>query len=112
MVEAFERVSAEGFRMMWSIGQHTNDRELSYYCRTPSGFELEVGWNPVLVTPEMEATWEPTTYPGISTWGHTPVGEDVVHKLAMFRHAVTSLTHAEATAPQARHPEALPVSVH
>jgi len=28
---------------MWSIGQHTNDRELSYYCRTPSGFELEVG---------------------------------------------------------------------
>lgn len=44
--------------------------------------------------------------------GHTPVGEDVVHKLAMFRHAVTSLAHAEATVPQARHPEALPVSVH
>lgn len=43
MVESFERVSAEGFRMMWSIGQHTNDRELSYYCRTPSGFDLEVG---------------------------------------------------------------------
>ena len=112
MVASFERVTAEGFRMMWSIGQHTNDRELSYYCRTPSGFELEVGWNPVLVTPELESTWEPTTYPGISTWGHTPVGEDVVHKLTMFRHAATSLTHAEATVPQARHPEALPVSVH
>ena len=46
MVASFERVTAEGFRMMWSIGQHTNDRELSYYCRTPSGFELEVGLEP------------------------------------------------------------------
>ena len=95
MVTSFERVTAEGFRMMWAIGQHTNDRELSYYCRTPSGFELEVGWNPVLVTPELESTWEPTTYQGISTWGHTPVGEDVVHKLTMFRNAVSSLRSRE-----------------
>ena len=95
MVTSFERVTAEGFRMMWSIGQHTNDRELSYYCRTPSGFELEVGWNPLLVTPELESTWEPTTYQGISTWGHTPVGEDIVHKLTMFRNAVSSLRSRE-----------------
>ena len=32
----------------------------------------------------------PYTYRGISTWGHTPVGEDIVHKLTMFRHAVGS----------------------
>ncbi len=111
MVASFERVTAEGFRMMWSIGQHTNDRELSYYCRTPSGFELEVGWNPLLVTPELESTWEPTTYQGISTWGHTPVGEDIVHKLTMFRHAVGSLRGAEGTVAELRSPDALPVGV-
>jgi hypothetical protein len=108
MVASFERVTAEGFRMMWTIGQHTNDRELSYYCRTPSGFELEVGWNPVLVTAEQESTWEPTTYQGISTWGHTPVGEDVVHKLTMFGHAVRSLARRETVLPEfaERHPQA------
>jgi 2,3-dihydroxybiphenyl 1,2-dioxygenase len=111
MVASFERVTAEGFRMMWSIGQHTNDRELSYYCRTPSGFELEVGWNPILVTPELESTWEPTTYEGISTWGHTPVGEDIVHKLTMFRRAVSSLRTTEAAVPELRqqHPQAIGV---
>ena len=93
------------------VGQHTNDRELSYYCRTPSGFELEVGWNPVLVTPELESTWEPTTYQGISTWGHTPVGEDIVHKLTMFRHAVGSLRGAEGAVPELRSPDTLPVAV-
>jgi hypothetical protein len=30
-------------------GQHTNDKELSYYAMTPSGFEWEVGWNPIIV---------------------------------------------------------------
>ena len=35
MVAAYERVTAEGFTMMWSVGQHPNDRELSFYCKTP-----------------------------------------------------------------------------
>jgi 2,3-dihydroxybiphenyl 1,2-dioxygenase len=111
MVASFERVTAEGFRMMWSIGQHTNDRELSYYCRTPSGFELEVGWNPVLVTPELESTWEPATYQGISAWGHTPVGEDIVHKLTMFRRAVGSLRGSEGTVPELRSQDAVPAGL-
>ena len=74
--------SASGWR--GTSGQHTNDRSLSFYCVTPSGFELEMGWNPVTVGPEQEATWEPTTYQGISIWGHTPVGETVVTKLHQF----------------------------
>jgi hypothetical protein len=47
MVGAYQRVRELGFSMAWSIGQHTNDKELSFYCVTPSGFELEVGWNPI-----------------------------------------------------------------
>jgi len=85
--------------MAWGVGQHTNDRELSYYCVTPSGFEWEVGWNPILITPEVEATWEPTTYQGISIWGHKPVGETVLTKLNQFRLAGASLRQREVTVP-------------
>lgn len=27
-----------------TLGRHTNDRMLSFYVRTPSGFEIEYGW--------------------------------------------------------------------
>lgn len=97
MLASFQRVTDLGFRMQWSVGQHTNDRELSYYCVTPSGFELEVGWNPVVIGPELEATWEPTTYQGISIWGHTPVGETVLDKMAQFRQALCSVRTPEIT---------------
>jgi hypothetical protein len=40
-----KRVRALGFEMSLSPGQHTNYKELSYYARTPSGFEWAVGWN-------------------------------------------------------------------
>ncbi|MGW5520209.1 VOC family protein [Nocardia africana] len=100
MLAAFERVTALGFRMQWSVGQHTNDRELSFYCVTPSGFELEVGWNPIVVGPELESTWEPTTYQGISIWGHTTVGETVLGKFAQFRQALQSIRTPEITVPE------------
>ncbi|MET3963103.1 2,3-dihydroxybiphenyl 1,2-dioxygenase [Marmoricola sp. OAE513] len=100
MVGSYERVKATGFDMALSVGQHTNDRELSYYAMTPSGFEWEVGWNPIVVTPELEATWEPTTYQGISIWGHTPVGQTVVDKLAQFKNAVRNGRAPEITVPE------------
>ncbi|MFX0579241.1 VOC family protein [Nocardia nepalensis] len=100
MLCAFGRVTDLGFRMAWSVGQHTNDRELSFYCVTPSGFELEVGWNPVVIGPELETTWEPSTYQGISIWGHTTVGETVLDKFAQFRQALRTSTTPEITIPQ------------
>lgn len=99
LLAGFHRVTELGFAMAWSIGQHTNDRELSYYCVTPSGFELEVGWNPVLVTPEREETWEPTTYQGISLWGHTTAGAGVAALMSRFQAAVRSLREQEETVP-------------
>ncbi|WP_216897425.1 VOC family protein [Nocardia alni] len=100
MLAAFERVTDLGFRMQWSVGQHTNDRELSFYCRTPSDFELEVGWNPVVIGPECESTWEPATYPSISIWGHTPVGETVLDKFVRFRQALRAAAEPEITVPE------------
>ena len=92
MVASYQRVTALGFDMALAIGQHTNDRELSYYAVTPSGFEWEVGWNPIVVD---ETTWEPTTHQGISIWGHTPVGQSIVDKLGQFKAGARSLLHRE-----------------
>jgi 2,3-dihydroxybiphenyl 1,2-dioxygenase len=50
-----------------SLGKHTNDRMVSFYMRTPSGFEIEYGFGGVEID---DATWRPTTYHATSIWGH------------------------------------------
>jgi 2,3-dihydroxybiphenyl 1,2-dioxygenase len=94
MVAAYQRVKELGFHMALSVGQHTNDKELSFYAQTPSGFEWEVGWNPIVVD---ESTWTPTTHQGISIWGHKPEGQTVIDKLEMFAAAAKSVLHREDT---------------
>ncbi|WP_431682572.1 VOC family protein [Kitasatospora sp. KL5] len=96
LARSYQRVHELGFEMALSVGQHTNDKELSYYARTPSGFEWEVGWNPIVID---ETTWEPSTHRGISTWGHTPVGGSIIAKLDQFRTGARSLTRREKTVP-------------
>jgi 2,3-dihydroxybiphenyl 1,2-dioxygenase len=96
MTASYQRVKQLGFHMALAVGQHTNDRELSYYAMTPSGFEWEVGWNPIVVD---EKTWEPTTYQGISIWGHTRDGQTIAEKLRQFKTAAQSLLHREDTVP-------------
>ncbi|MFJ6895807.1 VOC family protein [Streptomyces hokutonensis] len=96
VARSYQRVHELGFDMALSVGQHTNDKELSYYARTPSGFEWEVGWNPVVID---ETTWQPTTHQGISIWGHTRVGQTIVDKLDQFRLGARSLARPEKTVP-------------
>lgn len=69
LTDAFVRCRNLGFEMAHEIGEHPNDREQSFYVISPSGFEVELGWNALAVD---EATWQPTTYKGISLWGHKP----------------------------------------
>jgi 2,3-dihydroxybiphenyl 1,2-dioxygenase len=94
MTASYQRVKELGFSMALGVGQHTNDKELSYYAVTPSGFEWEVGWNPIVVD---ESTWEPTTHRGISIWGHTPEGQTIVDKLEQFKNGSRSLMRREET---------------
>ena len=96
LLSAYERVIDHGFRMQWSVGQHTNDREFSFYCITPSGFEWELGWDPIVVTPERERTWAPRTYDSISIWGHTQVGFPIVQRLEQLANLARSLGHDDA----------------
>lgn len=93
---AYQRVKELGFDMALSIGQHTNDKELSFYAMTPSGFEWELGWNPIVVD---ESTWEPTTHQGISIWGHTPEGQRIVDLLGRFKAGAQSVLRREDVVP-------------
>jgi len=99
MLGAYGRVQEQGFKMAWSVGQHTNDRELSFYCVTPSGFELELGWNPIVITPELEEAWRVVTHQGISIWGHNTVDPGVLDKLGKLRHAAHNARRPEITVP-------------
>jgi 2,3-dihydroxybiphenyl 1,2-dioxygenase len=65
----FDRTLAAGLKIMHTLGRHPNDRMFSFYAKTPSGFQFEMGWGGREVD---DATWEPTTYDRISEWGHHP----------------------------------------
>ncbi len=53
-----------------TLGRHTNDAMFSFYCRTPSGFELEVGAGGRLVD---DATWTVVDHERSSRWGHQKI---------------------------------------
>ena len=64
----YERVQSAKVPIVMSLGQHTNDRMLSFYCMTPSGIPLEVGWGGVTV--DHGADDEIREYNSMSIWGH------------------------------------------
>lgn len=93
---AFERLTDLGYAMPHEIGQHPNDREVSFYVLSPSGFEIELGWNALRVD---EATWKQGSYNAISVWGHKPGRNSSIDKLLLnlgnFRRGLGSLLNAE-----------------
>lgn len=49
------------------LGRHTNDQMFSFYMVTPSGFNVEYGWDGRKVDDEV---WEVQYYQEASIWGH------------------------------------------
>jgi biphenyl-2,3-diol 1,2-dioxygenase len=54
-----------------TLGRHTNDHMLSFYMRTPSGFEIEYGWGGREID---DATWHVQKHHAQSIWGHRRPG--------------------------------------
>jgi hypothetical protein len=81
--------------MALSVGQHTNDKELSFYPQTPSGFE----WGGRLEPGRRRRGDLGAHHAQRGIRGHTPVGQTVIDKLARFRQAARSLRRAEETVP-------------
>jgi 3,4-dihydroxy-9,10-secoandrosta-1,3,5(10)-triene-9,17-dione 4,5-dioxygenase len=65
--KAHDRMRALGFNESASLGQHYNDETVGFYVQTPSGFDLEIGCDSLVIDP---ASWEVTRHVGISIWGH------------------------------------------
>ena len=99
VTQAYQRVRKMGYGIANAIGQHPNDRELSFYVVTPSDFEIEIGWNPIEVT--NEAGWKPGHYQGISLWGHFPENLTLSNKLGQMGRGVSSLLRKEHTVGEA-----------
>lgn len=84
-----------GYPMANGIGQHPNDRELSFYVVSPSGFEIELGWNPIRVD---ERTWQTAVHQGISLWGHRPENLTARARVGRIVRGLTSLARPEYVA--------------
>jgi 2,3-dihydroxybiphenyl 1,2-dioxygenase len=67
--KGLDRAMRAGVKVAQLIGRHPNDKMVSYYAFTPSGFQYEYGSGGRLVD---DATWEPTVHDRISEWGHHP----------------------------------------
>ena len=64
---AFDRVRKAEIPVVLDIGHHPNDRMVSFYILTPSGFALEYGWGGLVID---ENNWQVRTFSQLSDWGH------------------------------------------
>lgn len=67
---ALDRVQDAGVPLAMTLGRHTNDHMVSFYCVSPDGPMVEFGWGGLQVH-EPETTYEITK---VSFWGHRPPG--------------------------------------
>ncbi len=65
---AHQRCTQKGYQP-GTIGRHTNDEMLSFYVRTPSGFDVEYGWGGAQIGDD----WDVREYDKMSHWGHERV---------------------------------------
>lgn len=68
---ALDRVAKAGYRLSSTLGRHTNDKMISFYVRTPGGWDLELGCDGMLVDEGSYAAEEITAD---SYWGHDWAG--------------------------------------
>ncbi|MEU0586057.1 VOC family protein [Streptomyces sp. NPDC006132] len=67
------RINDDPDHVIVSLGEHTNDHMTSFYVTTPSGFQMEIGCDGVVVDDD---TWQVAHYEAISSWGHKYIAAD------------------------------------
>jgi 3,4-dihydroxy-9,10-secoandrosta-1,3,5(10)-triene-9,17-dione 4,5-dioxygenase len=65
--KALDRAIAAGVRISSNLGRHRNDKTVSFYMQGPSGFDVEIGWDGLLV----DEDWVEHEFAGGGDdWGH------------------------------------------
>jgi extradiol dioxygenase len=67
---AYDIVQQREIPLTMTLGRHPNDQMVSFYVRSPSGFEIEYGWGAI----EVGENWTVAQYDRVSLWGHKMVG--------------------------------------
>ena len=62
-----DRANRRNVQMSATLGRHINDKMLSFYMKTPGGFDMEFGCEGLEVEDE---SWVARESVGISLWGH------------------------------------------
>jgi len=65
--KAHDRMKQLGYVESATLGRHYNDETTGFYVQTPGGFDMEIGYDSLVIDPE---TWITTRHEGISIWGH------------------------------------------
>ena len=73
---AHDRAVAAGLPISSSLGRHIGDRMLSFYVRTPTGFDFEIGWDSVQVD---DATWSAQYFDSSAGWVGEVWGHEYAH---------------------------------
>jgi 3,4-dihydroxy-9,10-secoandrosta-1,3,5(10)-triene-9,17-dione 4,5-dioxygenase len=68
---ALDRCTRRKAPVSASLGRHANDLMVSFYVRTPGGFDIEYGTDGRLVD---DATWISRETTAVSLWGHSFAG--------------------------------------
>ena len=70
---ALDEINKRGFSVSSTLGRHTNDQMVSFYVRAPGGWDLEYGFEGMLVDEGFYTAEEITAD---SYWGHDWSGSE------------------------------------
>lgn len=72
--QCMDRVQAAGIEIVSTLGRHINDHMLSFYVRSPFGFEVEIGCDGLLV----DENWTPFEFVEGDIWGHKGLDPETI----------------------------------
>lgn len=79
VLQCFERVNDAGIEITSTVGRHINDNMLSFYMRSPFGFDVEIGFDATLI----DENWTPNQFVEGDIWGHRGLDpESIARNLA------------------------------
>ena len=76
VLQCHERVNDAGITITSTLGRHANDQMLSFYMRSPFGFEVEIGFDGRLV----DETWSANQFVEGDLWGHRGLDPETIAK--------------------------------
>ncbi|OCC25620.1 glyoxalase [Croceicoccus estronivorus] len=74
VLQCLERVNDAGIAITSTLGRHVNDNMLSFYMRSPFGFEVEIGFDGRLI----DKDWTANQFVEGDIWGHRGLDPETI----------------------------------